>query len=147
MPRPGKMQVIRLTQSNVMAKGAIMTRKLCLLTLVAAAALAGCNNEDHTIVAGGPEDPMANQLANAAPVELPPSIVASHQYRCKDNSLVSIDWLSDGKTNSARATPQGGAGVQLAQAEADGPYTGGGTTLTGDPKAESVTYKGQSCKR
>ena len=27
---------------------------------------------------------------------LPPSIAASKTYRCKDNSLVYVDWLSDG---------------------------------------------------
>ena len=40
---------------------------------------------------------MANELANAAPVELPPAIAASKTYRCKDNSLVQIDWLQGGK--------------------------------------------------
>ena len=124
-----------------------MTRTTTLLTLVVAAALAGCDNSDHTIVAGGPpDDPTANAAEQNAPVALPPSIVGSHQYRCKDNSLVSIDWLSDGTKNSARVTA-GGAGKTLVQAEAAGPYSGEGATLTGDPKATSVTYNGQSCKR
>jgi hypothetical protein len=121
-------------------------KRTLLLTLVVAAALAGCKEQDHTIESG-PADPMGDALANAAPVELPPAIVASHKYRCKDNSLVAIDWLSDGKTNSARATPDGGTAVSLAQAEAAGPYTAEGTELTGDPQAQSVTFKGQSCKR
>ena len=33
---------------------------------------------------------------NNVGVVLPPSIQASKAYRCKDNSLVYIDWLSDG---------------------------------------------------
>ena len=127
---------------------------------LAAAALAGCDRSDHTIVQG-PYDPQANMVANAGTVELPPSIVASRQYRCKDNSLVSIEWLSDGKTNSARVTPKGGATVVLAQgaaptpaegaapapAAASGDYVAEGATLKGDPKAATVTWNGQVCKR
>ena len=122
-----------------------MTRTPTIIALAAAAALAGCNTEDHTIVSdptGGPSNAAAN-----ANVKLPPSIVGSHKYRCKDNSLISIDWLSDGIESSARVTPQGGATVTLAQAEAGGAYTAEGASLSGDPKAQSVTYKGQSCKR
>ena len=78
---------------------------------------------------------------------MPPSIVASHPYRCKDNSLVSIDWLSDGTANSARVTPQGGAAVTLTQAEADGAYTAEGASLTGDPQNTAITYNGKSCSR
>ncbi|HEU4956042.1 MAG TPA: hypothetical protein VFT40_00290 [Sphingomicrobium sp.] len=67
------------------------------LTLIAFGllALAACKQE--TIVAGDRPDPMAQELANAAPVELPPAIAASKTYRCKDNSLVQIDWLSNDK--------------------------------------------------
>ena len=121
-----------------------MTRTPFACVLAAAAALAGCGGEDHNITAGGPEE--VNTTANAN-VVLPPSIVASHKYRCKDNSLLSIDWLSDGTANSARVTPEGGAAVTLAQAEAAGPYAAEGASLTGDPQAQTVTYKGQSCKR
>ena len=123
-----------------------MTRSLPLLAFVAAA-LAGCESE--TITGNGPADPRdANQLANAvANVQLPPAIVASHKYRCGDNSVVAVDWLSDGTINSARATPDGGSGINLAQAEAGGDYTAEGTTLKGDPKAASITFNGKSCKR
>jgi hypothetical protein len=134
-----------------------MTRFLPAIA-IAAAALAGCDRSDQTIVQG-PYDPQADMVANAGNVQLPPSIVASHQYRCKDNSLVSIEWLSDGKANSARVTPKGGATVVLAQAEAPAPaegepaapaspdYVAEGATLKGDPQAASVTWNGQVCKR
>lgn len=117
-----------------------------MLPLLAAAALAGCDAGGQTIIAGGPAD---DQPANAAAnnVELPPAIVGSGKYRCKDNSLVSIDWLSDGTSNSARVTPEGGSAVTLAQAEAGGAYTAEGASLSGDPQAQSVTFNGQSCKR
>ncbi len=53
-----------------------MTRTPLLITLAAAAALAGCNKENHTIVAGGPDNGDANVTANA-PVALPPTITAT----------------------------------------------------------------------
>ena len=74
-----------------------------MLALLAAAALAGCNKEDHTIVAGGPADDDANRVAANANVELPPSIASSKIYRCKDNSVVYVDWMSDNKTANVRA--------------------------------------------
>lgn len=115
-------------------KGAmVMTRTLTILTFVAAAALAGCNNEDHNIVAGPDLD---DTPVNKTGVVLPPSIQASKAYRCKDNSLVYIDWLSDG---SAR--------VKKSREDVGGPVTpAGDPSLSGDAKAASITYKGQSCK-
>ncbi|WP_037499654.1 hypothetical protein [Sphingomonas jaspsi] len=102
------------------------------LTAVAALALAACNKEDKTIVAG-PADPMADQLANAAPVELPPSIQAAKTYRCKDNSLVYIDWLSDGTARVKESKTDVGA------APAEG-------ALTGDATSATITLNGKSCK-
>jgi hypothetical protein len=110
-----------------------MTRTPLLITLAAAAALAGCNSKDHTIVAGGPQEDNFNDAANG-PVALPPAVAASKSYRCKDNSLVYIDWLSDG---SAR--------VKKTRDEIGTPVTPG-TELKGDAKAATVSYKGQSCK-
>ena len=113
-----------------------MTRTTLLtITLVAAAALAGCNKESHTIVAGGePADTTANATANAN-VQLPPSISASKSYRCTDNTLVYVDWLSDG---SAR--------VKKSRGEVGAPLPAGSPDLKGDSKSSSVTYKGQSCQ-
>ncbi|HVJ71184.1 MAG TPA: hypothetical protein VM531_06720 [Sphingomicrobium sp.] len=71
-----------------------MIRNISLIAL-ASLALVACQQE--TIVANEQPDPMASELANAAPVELPPAIAASKTYRCKDNSLVQIDWLADNK--------------------------------------------------
>ena len=114
-----------------------MTRTITLLALAAAGALAGCNNEDHTIVAGGPHDPMANQ-ADAEPVTLPPSITASHPYRCKDNSLIYIDWMSDGTARVKQERGDVGTSV---------PVGGENPVLTGDAQAATITYNGQSCSR
>jgi len=113
-----------------------MTRTLTILGLAAAAALAGCNNEDHTIVAdpAGP-DPMANAVN--ADVVLPPAIAASKTYRCKDNSLVYIDWLSDGTARVKQDRNE--VGTTVTPADPASP-------LKGDPKAATVTLNGQSCK-
>ena len=125
-----------------------MTRTL-ILAIVAAAALAGCNKQDHTITAG-PDDPMANQLANAPPIQLPPSIAASKIYRCKDNGVVYIDWLSDNQTANLRGE-KNGAATMLKSAVAGEPLVAEGYSLTGAATDSSVTLtrpgKGsQSCK-
>ena len=73
-----------------------MIRKLSLI-VIGSAALVACNKESHTIVGGDQPDPMKDELAKAAPVELPPAIASTKTYRCKDNSLVQIDWLADNK--------------------------------------------------
>ena len=125
-----------------------MTRTLTL-AMVAAAALAGCNQEDHTITAG-PDDTMGNQLANAPPIQLPPSIAASKIYRCKNNDVVYIDWLSDNQTANLRAD-KNGAATMLKSPAAGEPLVADGYSLTGTAAASSVTLtrpgKGsQSCK-
>jgi hypothetical protein len=109
-----------------------MTRISLLITLVATAALAGCNNSDHTIVAGGePDDNTSNATANAN-VQLPPSITASKSYRCADNSLIYVDWLSDGTARVKHKRDEVSTTIS--------------PEIKGDPKASSITFKGQSCK-
>jgi len=132
-----------------------MTRTLLLIPAAAALALAACNKDSHTIVQNGPADPMANELKNAPPVQLPPSIAASKIYRCKDNSLVYIDWLEqNGQAAGANfRSEKNGSPTQLAPG-ADGkpPFTAaGGYSLTGTSAAASVTLErpgkgSQSCK-
>lgn len=127
-----------------------MTRTPLLLTIAVAAALAGCGENDPVVV-GGPSDDPANQAPAAnGPVELPPSIAATKTYRCKDNGIVSIDWLSDGKSANLRAGDA--AVVRLAAPEAGQPMTAeGGYSLTGTAEGSTITLarpdKGsQSCK-
>jgi hypothetical protein len=126
-----------------------MTRTLLVTILGAAAALAGCNKEDHTIQSGVP-DPMANEISNAAPVELPPAIAASKIYRCKDNSVVYIDWLSDSKSANIR-TDKNGSPTHVVGPEAGQPMVAEGYSLSGSGSASSVTLQrpgkgSQSCK-
>ena len=126
-----------------------MTRKPLLLTLVAAAALAGCNKESHTIIAGPPGDD-TNTAANAN-VKLPPSIIATRLYRCTDNSVVTVDYLSDNK--SANVHPGKDAPiVQVVAPEAGQPMTAaGGYSIEGSANASTAKievpgHPSQSCK-
>ena len=118
-----------------------MTRNLILLAL-GAAALAGCNSESHTIVANEAPDPMADQLANAPAVELPPAIAASKTYRCKDNSLLYIDWYSDGSARVKASRNEVGTQVPPPAPDATEP-----SPLVGTASDTTITYQGQSCKR
>ena len=119
-----------------MRNARIMTRTPLALALTAAAALAGCNQEDHNIVAAGPADPMGNQ-ANAD-VVLPPAIAHSKIYRCKDNSVVYIDWLSDNKSANIRTERNGPPTHVVAPAEGEA-MVAEGFSLTGTGEAASVT--------
>lgn len=125
-----------------------MIRTPMIAPLLAAFALSACDNGANTVVLN-PDGTEVNEAQEAAVqnVTLPPSIVGSGKYRCKDNSLITVEWLSDGTVNSARVTPEGGAAVELAQAEAGGAYSADGASLSGEPNAATVTYKGQSCKK
>jgi hypothetical protein len=150
MARIDDMQADALTPGSDPAKAAPMIRTASLITVAAAALLAGCN-QDNTIVAGGPDtsDPAAEALQANGPVALPPSVAASKTYRCADNSVVHVDWLSDGKSANVR-TDAGGT-VQVAAPEAGEPMSGGtGYSVSGTADAASVTIAtggaAQSCK-
>ena len=117
------------------------------LPLIAAASLSllsACGSNDEPEVVGGPADPMAKELANAAPVELPPSVQKSAQYRCKDNSLLFVDFMSDGKTVQLR-TEKGGSATTLKAAEAGKPFTAeGGYEVTGTGETISAKVPGKT---
>jgi hypothetical protein len=128
----------------------MMTRTTTILTLVAAAALAGCGDENHNIVAHGPDEGSSNAMVNTN-IQLPPSVAASKAYRCADNKLVYVDWLSDNKSANIR-TEQGGVPSLVTAAEPGKPMAGpAGYSLSGASTAGSVTiavpgHNAQSCK-
>ena len=132
-----------------------MTRTPLLLTTLTALALAACDSQGNTIVQQGPADPMANQVANAGPIELPAPIILSKKYRCADNTVVSLDWREkDGQPTAAnlRVADATLPNELKLGAEAKPPYTGtDGTELTGTKEASSVQLKlpgksAQTCK-
>lgn len=119
---------------------------LAAASIAAILSLAACNNEPETISANR-NDPQAADLAQAAPVELPPSIQTSRTYRCKDSSLLYADFYTN-NTVQVR-TERTGAPTTLTAVEAGKPYTADGYSLSGN--GTNVTYsapgKGsQSCK-
>lgn len=127
-----------------------MIRTAPLIAVAAAALLAGCN-QDHTIVANGPDtsDPAAEALQANGPVALPPSVAATKTYRCADGSVVKVDWLSDGKSANVR-TDAGGTVNVTAAAEGDTMTGAGGYSLSGNAGGASATIAtggaAQSCK-
>jgi hypothetical protein len=111
--------------------------KNMLLIAVACVTLMACEKE--TIVQGGDKaKAKADAAAAAANVVLPPSITHSKSYRCKDNSLVYIDWLSDGSARLKASKTDVGTTVKVGEA--------GTPSLSGSATDASVTYNGQSCK-
>jgi hypothetical protein len=130
-----------------------MIRNLTL-TALAAVALAACQQE--TIVAGDQPDPMKEDLANAAPIELPPAIAASKTYRCKDNSLVQIDWLAQDKGAYVHGDGQAQTHLKPAAPVEGQPASTdltaeGGFVLKGNATASTVTLTlpgkaAQACK-
>jgi uncharacterized lipoprotein len=127
-----------------------MTRIAPLTALAAMLLLAACNNNKEPEVLDTNPDPMANQIANAAPIELPPAVTDSAIYRCKDNSIVYVDFLGD-KTQANVRTKKGGTPTQV-QADGEGkPLTGGsGFSVSGNGKTVQIAVNGgaaQTCNR
>lgn len=120
--------------------------KILPLSAVAALlALAACNSQPAApeVVDTNP-DPMANVLANAAPVELPPAIKSEKTLRCKDNSLLFVTFFQGDKQVNVR-TKQGGTPTTLKAKVAGEPMTAeGGWSLKGDEKSVTVTKPGKS---
>ena len=113
--------------------------------LAASVLLAGCNSQPTKIEAGKTFDPTASQIASAPPVKLPPSISSSMSYRCKDNSLLYVDFLSDGTSANLRKTKEGEP-VALTAPEAGKPFAGGGYTVTGSGKSVTIAAPGKSAQ-
>jgi len=121
---------------------------VAVIGLLSLAACDANSNQVQEIDTRAP-DPMAAQLANAAPVELPPAMTANVTFRCKDNSLIYVDFFQGDKQVTLR-TDKAGTPTLLKAPEAGKPYTGeGGFELSGTPKSVTVTLPGkeaQTCK-
>jgi len=121
-------------------------------TLFAAAALlvlplAACEQKTETVTTQAP-DPLADAIAKAPKVELPPSIKASVTFRCKDTSLVYVDFMSGNKVADLR-TEKNGAPVVLKAEAAGEPFVADGYSLTGTPKGITLSMPdkpSQACK-
>ena len=111
--------------------------------------LAACDPHPTTIVAGGPADPDADKIKAAKPVKLPPAILANVSYRCKDNSLIYVDWFNDNQSANLHLKDKTATPVQLSAPSVGAPFVGGDYTLTGNATSKSVNLKkggsGQDC--
>ena len=102
-------------------------------------ALSGCQKHGPEMV--NTYDPQAQALQNAAPVQLPPAIIANRTYRCADNSLFYVEFYNN-NTAMIRTT-RDGTPTQLTQAPGGGAYTGSGQSVSAN--ATHVTINGKSC--
>jgi hypothetical protein len=116
-------------------------------SVAASLSLAACSNEPEVVDAN--PDPQAAELAKAPPVTLPPAIKESKTYRCKDNSLVYVTYLSDNVTAMVRDKQEEPPVATLKAPAAGEPFVSEGFSLS--VNGSSITYnspdKGtQSCK-
>ncbi|HEY0271251.1 MAG TPA: hypothetical protein VGC10_09715 [Sphingomonas sp.] len=124
-------------------------RALPVLTGALLLTLGACNSQPENLVVGPPDD-MKDQLANAKPVALPPAMLASKSYRCKDNSVAYVDWYADDKSAGIHAKKGDAPTIVKAPEPGKEMTADGGYALTGDAKGGSITIttpgKGkQSC--
>lgn len=114
--------------------------------LCAAAALlaaSACNQPAPETVDSTAPDPLASQLANAALVELPPAMTATKTFRCKDNSLVVVDFFAGNRQVNLRPKPDASP-IQLRAETEGGAFTGGGYTVTGTEASITLTAPGKA---
>ena len=119
---------------------------LAAASVAALLSLAACKNQPEVVDTN--PDPMKDELAKAAPVEVPLMIQASRTYRCKDNSLVYIDFMNDQKTANFRADKGGPPTVLKAEA-AGQPFKAEGYSASGSGETITLERPGkgsQSCK-
>ena len=128
-----------------------MKSPLLLLSATAALlALAACNSKPaQPDVLDSNPDPMATELANRAPVELPPAIKADKTFRCKDNSLLYVTLFQGDKQAFVKTSPTGTVNRLTAENAGDPLTAEGGWKLTGNASNITITQPGkpsQTCK-
>ncbi|MDH7971408.1 hypothetical protein QH494_04375 [Sphingomonas sp. AR_OL41] len=124
-----------------------MKNRLLPAAAVALLALSACKQKTEVVSATAP-DPQAEALANRPKVELPPAITATRTFRCKDQSLATVDFYAGNKQVTVKV---GDATIPVKlTAESDGaPFKADGFVLTGTPAAITLTSPGkpeQACK-
>lgn len=138
---------IHLTEFVALAKCGRMSKTLFSAAAVAAfLSLSACNNEPEVVRSGG-ADPQAEALKTAPKVELPPAIAASRTYRCKDNSLVFVDFYTN--NTAMYRTEKGGPATVLTAAAPGEPYTAEGYSVSANAATINLTAPGKgtlSCK-
>lgn len=125
------------------------------LALAAALSTAACGDNGAVNATNeASANASANTAAAKAEIVLPPAIKASKTYRCKDNSLVYINFLDDDVSANVRDKEEEPPAVQLKAAAAGEPFEGQGETGKGFRlvgSGDTITYTSpdsgtQSCR-
>jgi hypothetical protein len=109
--------------------------------------LAACSSQSENVTSQD-IDPDANKVAVAPPIELPPMMTASRTYRCKDNSLVYIDFFNN--NTAVYKTDKAATGGTTLTSEGEGkPYLADGYSVSANSPQITLSAPGkgaQSCK-
>ena len=139
-----------LTVNRRIANAKGMTRTPLILMVAATAALAGC--KPHTLGGNNAADDATNSAEANANVQLPPMSIATKLYRCADNSVVTVDYLSDNQSANVKAG-ENGSPVHVTMAEpgkpmtsADGAISVEGSPTTSSAKSTVPGHPAQTCK-
>lgn len=127
---------------------AIMKISLFPAAAVLALSLSACQQSQPETLDTTASDPQAEALAKSGPVVLPPAVKASVTFRCKDNSLVYVDFFSGDKQAQVRQKKDGEM-VMLKSEKAGDPMIADGYSMTGDPKSITLKVPGKdslTCK-
>lgn len=118
---------------------------LTAATGLALLALSACNNEPKVVDTRSP-DPLAEKAKLAPKKALPPSIEATVTFRCKDNSVATVDFFKGGTMANLR-TEKDAMPKNLQAPEAGQPFVAeGGYKLTGDKSGVTVEVPGKSAQ-
>ena len=115
--------------------------RIILLTVAAMAGLSACDMKPTEIGPGAEESARARTAPTtpARPVTLPPSIAATKQFRCADNSLALVEFYSDDLSASVKTSATGTPTKITAPAKGE-TMVGGGYTLKGGKTDANVTF-------
>lgn len=109
-------------------------------------ALAGCGGETSTTVDTANDTAELNAANVATPASIP-MIKAQKIYRCKDNSVAYVDFMTDDMTANLRAGKDGKVTVLKAPAAGEA-FEADGNKLVGNGEEVTITLSGkgaQSC--
>lgn len=129
-----------------------MTKSFHILAVASATllSLSGCQQKAPDVVGGVQPDAVAIAAANKAPVTLPPAILSTKTYRCKDKSAIQVNFLADNVTANVRPAEAATTAPTTLTAPAAGePFVAEGYSLSSNSDTMTYTAPGrpsQECK-
>ena len=132
-----------------MHKKAPLSSAAAIAAILLLSACSGSGSEQAANPAPSNDAAMAEAPPTSAePVVLPPALIASRTYRCKDNSLIYVDFFGDNISADLK-TDKAGTATKLTATAPNEPLSGGGYTVSGNSEQVNITQPGkssQSCK-